>query len=144
MARSPLSRPAVDPRGPRFQAIVTTVVLAVVLVTQWWPLLAVQAVLFALGAAGRTPYAPVWRFLRPRLGLRPPAELEDARPLAFAQALGLVFTLVALAGTGTVVFTVFVAFALAAAFLNAAFGLCLGCELYLRGLRLTRRSAAHP
>jgi Domain of unknown function (DUF4395) len=32
------------------------------------------------------------------------------------------------------------ALALIAAFLNAAFGLCLGCELYLLGRRLQPRS----
>jgi hypothetical protein len=136
-------RAAVDPRGPRVQAAVTAVVLAVVLATGWWALLVAQAALFALGAVGRSPYAPVWRVLRPRLGLAPPTELEDARPLAFAQALGLVFSLIGLAGTGTPLFTAAVACALAAAVLNAAFGLCLGCELYLRGLRL-RAITRHP
>jgi hypothetical protein len=123
----------VDPRGPRFGAAVTTVVLTVTLATGWWALLAVQAVVFALGAAGRSPYAPVWKQLR----RTPPTELEDARPPAFAQAVGLAFALVGLAGTGTVVFTLAVSLALAAALLNAAFGLCLGCEVYLR-LVLTR------
>ena len=33
------------------------------------------------------------------------------------------------------------ALALVAAFLNAVFGLCLGCELYLLGLRLRTRNA---
>ena len=34
-----------------------------------------------------------------------------------------------------------VGFALAAALLNAAFGFCLGCEMYLLGKRLTTRTA---
>jgi len=34
------------------------------------------------------------------------------------------------------------AFALAAAFLNAAFGICLGCMLYPLATRLPRRQAA--
>lgn len=128
----------VDPRGPRFGAAVTTVVLAVTLATGWWALLAVQAVVFALGVAGRSPYGPVWQKLR----RTPPGELEDTRPLVFAQGVGLAFALVGLAGTGTPVFTVAVAFALAAAFLNAAFALCLGCEIYLRFVLTTRRSTA--
>jgi hypothetical protein len=77
------------------------------------------------------------RLVRPHLG--PPAELEDPRPLRFAQVVGLVFTLVALGGavSGAAVLTVAAtAMALAAAFLNAAFGICLGCEAYL----LLRRS----
>jgi hypothetical protein len=123
----------VDPRGPRFGAAVTAVVLAVALVTGSAYLLALQAIVFALGAAGRPPYGVVYaRLVRPLLG--PPAELEDTRPLRFAQAVGLVFTLVALAGltlSTSVVTGVATAAALAAAFLNAAFGICLGCEVYL-------------
>ena len=134
------SPPRIDPRGPRFAATLTTALLAVVLLTapSVWAtgLLVVQAALFAAGAfAGvqRTPYAWLFkRLVRPRLG--PPGELEDAAPPRFAQAVGLGFAVVALAGFlagATVVGLVASGFALAAAFLNAAFGFCLGCEVYL-------------
>jgi len=130
----------VDPRGPRFAAAVTTVVLAVVLLLAGTvigtALLAAQAVVFALGATRgpqASPYGRAFkRLIRPRLA--PPAELEDVRPLKFAQSVGLGFALVGLLGfvTGaTILGVVAVAFALAAAFLNAAFGYCLGCEMYL-------------
>ena len=137
-----MSSTAVDPRGPRLGALSTSVVLAVTLVTGWWPLLAAQAVVFALGATGHSPYGPVWA----RLRRTPPAALEDVRPLRFAQVVGLVFALVGLIGTGTVLFTAAVTLALAAAVRNGVFGLCLGCELYLSYLRTrqptTRRSTA--
>ncbi|MGW4482261.1 DUF4395 domain-containing protein [Amycolatopsis sp. NPDC004368] len=128
--------PAVDPRGPRFAAIITTVVLAVVLVTQWWPLLALQTVIFAVGAfvgLKPAPYSVLYRALvAPRLG--PPTEREDAAPLRFAQAVGFVFALVGtigfIAGV-TPLGVIATAFALFAAFLNAAFNFCLGCEMYL-------------
>lgn len=136
MAENPVLM--VDPRAPRFGAWVTTVVLAVVLLTGSLWLLVAQGVVFALGAAGRSPYGPVWKRLRRSL----PTELEDARPPRFAQVVGLAFTLVGLAGGGTVVTTVAVALALAAALLNAAFGLCLGCELYLSWKKLTSREGA--
>jgi hypothetical protein len=137
-SRHPFVLALVDPRGPRLGAALTTLVLVAVLATGWAWLLALQAVVFALGATGRSPYGVLYaRLVRPRLG--PPAELEDTRPLRFAQAVGLVFTTVALVGlaesTGLVTL-VATAFALAAAFLNAAFGVCLGCEAYL----LLRRS----
>ena len=133
-------RVQVDPRGPRLAATLTSVVLALALVLAPSPatvaLLAVQAVLFGLGAAlgvQRTPYGWLFRTLvRPRLGR--PRELEDAAPPRFAQAVGLGFALLALAGylTGAdLLGEVATGFALAAAFLNAAFGLCLGCEVYL-------------
>ena len=131
----------VDPRGPRFVAAITTLVLAVVLLTGSAWLLAAQAVVFALGAfAGLqySPYSVVYRrVVRPRLA--PPSELEAAAPPRFAQGVGFAFALVgtiALALDATTVGLIAVGLALGAAFLNAAFGFCLGCEMYLIGRRV--------
>jgi hypothetical protein len=136
--------PAVDPRGPRFAAVLTTMVLAVVLGTGWWPLLAAQTVVFAIGAfigLRPAPYSLLYRWLvAPRLS--PTSEREDAAPLRFAQAVGFVFALVGTIGyaSGLVPLgIVATAFALFAAFLNAAFNFCLGCEMYLLIRRLTPR-----
>ena len=100
----------------------------------------VQALFFAIGVAfgvQRTPTGLVFRRLvRPRLA--PPAELEDPAPPRFAQGVGLAFAVVALVSylTGAVlVAQVAVGFALVAALLNAVFAFCLGCELYLLGVR---------
>ncbi|WP_426245934.1 DUF4395 domain-containing protein [Nocardioides sp. LHG3406-4] len=142
-------RPAgIDPRGPRLSAALTTLVLAVVLLLAPGPvaavLLAAQAGVFATGAllgVQRTPYALVFRSLvRPRLS--PPAHLEDAGPPRFAQGVGLGFTVIALVAFvagATTVGLVATGLALAAALLNAAFGFCLGCELYLTGARVLSR-----
>ncbi|MCU1681551.1 MAG: integral rane protein [Amycolatopsis sp.] len=134
--------PAVDPRGPRFSAVLTTVVIAVVLITGWWPLLAIQTVIFALGAFAGLKYAPyglVYRYVvAPRLAKT--SEREDAAPLRFAQAVGFVFALVGTVGYATGLTTlgiVATAFALFAAFINAAFNFCLGCEMYLLLKRFT-------
>jgi hypothetical protein len=98
----------IDPRGPQFAAALTSVVLAAVLLLAPRPvavvLLAAQVVVFAVGA-GRgvqhTPYAWLFKTLvRPRLGA--PGELEDAAPPRFAQAVGLGFGVVALAGSSPV------------------------------------------
>lgn len=131
----------IDPRGPRFAAVITTVVLAVVLVTSNGWLLAAQALVFASGAIfglRYSPYSLLYRALiRPRLG--PPGELEPEAPPRFAQAVGLVFAIAGTAGylAGLTVFGMAAtAAALAAAFLNGAFGLCLGCEMYLRIRRI--------
>jgi hypothetical protein len=137
-----MPHPKVDPRGLRFAAGVTTVLLALTLVTgSAWPL-AFQAVVFAISVAfgvQASPYGVVFkRLVRPRLG--PPAELEDAAPPRFAQLVGLVFAVAGLTGylTGaTVLGVVATAFALVAAFVNAAVGLCLGCEAYLLIKRIT-------
>jgi hypothetical protein len=134
----------IDPRAARFAAAITTVVLAVVLLTGWGWLLAAQAAIFAVGAfAGlrRSPYSMIYRVLiRPRLG--PPSELEPEAPPRFAQRLGLAFAAVGLVGfaVGSAwMAAVPTALALGAAFLNAAFGLCLGCEIHL----LVRRFVSH-
>jgi hypothetical protein len=136
--------PPVDPRGVRFNAAVTTVVLALVLLSDSGWLLAAQTVVFALGAfAGprHAPYSALYRaFLAPRLG--PPAGLEEAAPVRFSQGVGFAFAVVGTVGwfTGlTALGIVATAFALAAAFLNAAFGFCLGCELYVLIARTRNR-----
>ena len=138
-----------DPRGLRFAAAATTVVLALVLVTPSPVrelLLAAQAVVFAFGAfvsLQASPWSWLFRTLvRPRIGA--PARTEDARPPRFAQTVGLTFSLVglvALQAGATTVGLVAVGFALVAALLNAATGFCLGCELYLTTRRLARTPA---
>ena len=99
-----MSTSSIDARGPRFNATVTSVLLAVVLGTAHlgigvW-VLAVQAALFASGAflgVQRTPLAWVFRrFVRPRLG--PTTDWEDPRPPRFAQGIGLAFAVVGIVG----------------------------------------------
>ncbi|GAA2086306.1 DUF4395 domain-containing protein [Actinomadura alba] len=126
----------VDPRGQRFSAALTTVVLIAVLVTGSWVVLAVQAVVFAVGAVlglRHAPYGLIYKALvRPRIG--PPRELEAEAPPRFAQGVGLAFALVGVAGYALGLEWLgagATALALGAAFLNAAFGFCLGCEMYL-------------
>jgi hypothetical protein len=143
----------IDPRGPQLAAAVTTVVLAVVLVTAPSPfgigLLAVQAAFFGVGAGlgvQRTPHG--WAFqtlVRPRISA--PSAFEDDAPPRFAQAVGLGFAVVGLAGYlsgATVLGAVATGLAFAAALLNAAFGFCLGCEIYLLSRRVTARARTHP
>jgi len=134
----------IDARGPRFSAAITTLVLAAALVTQSAALIALQLVVFAIGAfAGpaKTPYAFLYKkFVKPRLKGKVPT--EDVRPPQFAQSIGLIFAVVALAGSLLSIpalFTVAVGFALAAAFLNAAFNFCLGCEIYLIAVRIFKK-----
>jgi len=131
----------VDPRGPRFAAFLTTAVLVVVLMTGSWLLLAAQAVVFVIGVAfglRNAPYGLIYQTLvRPRVG--PPKELEPEAPPRFAQGVGAAFAVAGVVGYVLKVPAVGMtatAFALIAAFLNAAFGLCLGCEAYLLIRRL--------
>ncbi|MGN6744395.1 MAG: DUF4395 domain-containing protein [Amnibacterium sp.] len=134
---------AVDPRAPRFGAAITaTLLLADVFLAVAGAtvagvvLLAALTALFAWGAlAGirRHPWGVLFRRLvRPHLGA--PAELEDAAAPTFAQLVGLVVTLaglvVALAGVPTAA-PVAAGVAFVAAFLNAAFDVCLGCRLHV-------------
>ena len=132
--------PGIDPRGPRFGAAVTAALLAITLLLGSGPaataLLTVVALLFVLGVArgvqGTLQGLAFRAWVRPRLA--PPSELEDPRPPRFAQLVGLLVVgaglFVAALGFPAAV-PVAAAVALVAAFLNAAFDLCLGCELYL-------------
>jgi hypothetical protein len=134
----------IDARGPRFAAIITTLVLATALVTQNVWVLVAQGVVFLIGAVKGpqfTPYGVIFKSLvKPRL--KGVASTEDVRPPKFAQAVGFVFALVAAIGAFAgvdLVFTIAVGAALAAAFLNAAFNYCLGCEIYLLLVRFTSK-----
>ena len=134
----------IDARGPRFSASITALVLATALVTQNNWVLVAQGLVFLIGATRGpqfTPYGLIFKsVIKPRLNKVAPT--EDVRPPKFAQAVGFIFALVgtigALAGAD-IVFTVATGFALAAAFLNAAFNYCLGCEMYLLITRFTSK-----
>lgn len=141
----------VDVRGPRFVAWVTTAVLVVVLLLAAVSapaaavLIGSQALVFALGAAlgpRRHPYGLFYaRLVAPRLG--PVTETEPTSPLRFAQLVGFVFAAGSLLGFALgapAAGAVFAGFALFAAFLNAAFGICLGCRLYPLATRLLPRT----
>lgn len=145
----------VDVRGPRFAAWVTTAVLVATLVVSGFSVpaaagvLGLQAVAFAIGAVRgprRHPYGLLFAHLvAPRLG--PVTEREPVAPLRFAQLVGLLFAVVGVAGFAAgvpLVGVVATAFALAAAFLNAAFGICLGCQIYPLVARVRHTLAGEP
>jgi hypothetical protein len=142
----------VDVRGPRFAAWVTTVVIVLaLLVSAVSPgtaaaLLGLQGVVFAVGALGgprRHPYGRVFAALvAPRLG--PVTDREPVPPLRFAQFVGLLFAVAGAVGFAlgwTTLGLTATALALIAAFLNAAFGICLGCQLYPLVAHLRRAAA---
>jgi hypothetical protein len=134
----------IDPRGPRFGATITSVLLLITVflaldaatAASAFALLAVITALFAVGAAfgnSKHPYGLIFKkFVRPRLAA--PKELEDPRPPQFAQLIGFI-----VAGTGLVLGAFNVPYGVAgaaaaafiAAFLNAAFAFCLGCQIYV-------------
>ena len=138
----------IDPRGPRFSAGITAVLLLVViglgvagLTIASTVLFAVITAIFAWGAfAGvqRHPYGLFFKkVIRPRLAA--PTELEDPVPPTFAQGVGFVITLVGLVlGLLGVPLAVVIAAGAAfiAAFLNSVFAYCLGCQIYLLLVRL--------
>src|SRR6202142_3851467 len=126
----------IDPRGPRFGALITMVVFAVVLITGSAWLLGAQAVIFAIATLFGMRYAPyglIYRWLvRPRLG--PPKELKPEAPPRFAQGPGLMISVRGVIGYAAGITRLGMAAAsagLLAAFLNGVFGLCLGCEMIL-------------
>ena len=141
----------VDVRGARFAAWVTTVVIVATLIAAAFSLtaaaviLSVQAVVFAIGAwhgPRQHPYGLIFsRVVRPRLG--PVTEKEPVPPLKFAQLVGLVFAVAGVVGFAAgiqLLGLIATSFALVAAFLNAAFGICLGCQIYPLVVRVRKNS----
>ena len=125
----------IDARGPRFSALITTIVLAIALLTKNPLVIWFQTAIFAIGSLispVKTPYAFIYKtFVKPRL--KGEAPTEDVKPPRFAQTVGLGFALVASIGLAlgsSATFSTAVSLALAAAFLNAAFDFCLGCQIY--------------
>jgi hypothetical protein len=155
-APTPSSRPGIDPRGPRFSAGITAVLFLVViaLALLGQPLAAlglsiVLALVFLWGAVAgvqRHPYGLLFKHVvRPRLA--PPAELEDPAPPTFAQGVGLFVTAAGIAlffVVGPIALVVAGAAAFVAAFLNALFAYCLGCQIHLLLARvgILRKGAA--
>ena len=135
----------IDARGPRYSAGITSLVLSLALITESNYVIGFQfavflsAVLFGLR---RSIYGFIYRnLIQPRLKGVVPS--EDQRAPRFAQLIGALFAFIALLGGvsgNSAVFLIATSFALGAAFLNAAFGFCLGCQIYLILLRLTKRS----
>ncbi len=134
----------IDARGPRYSAAITTTVLALALITESNYLIGFQfavflsAVIFGLR---RSIYGLIYRnLIQPRLSGPVPSENEAAP--RFAQLIGALFAFTALLGGvsgNEAVFLIATSFALGTAFLNAAFGFCLGCQVYLRLVRVRAR-----
>ena len=144
----------IDPRGPRFGAAITAVLLLVTiglslaglsnhgLFVAGQIVFAYITLVFAWGAfAGvqRHPYGLFFKnVIRPRIAA--PKELEDPIPPTFAQGVGLVITLIgfvlSLIPGVELALPIAAAAAFVAAFLNSVFAYCLGCQIYLLLVRL--------
>lgn len=134
----------IDPRGPRFGAAITSVLALISFAISFqfgfvagYPVMALLFLLFAWSVyfPKSHPYQLIFqKLVRPRLG--EPLELEDPRPPQFAQKVGFSFAILGTVGGLLIssLIPIAAAFIFIAAFLNAFFGLCLGCQMYL-GLR---------
>jgi hypothetical protein len=134
----------IDARAPRFnQAVIGLGALIAVTTGPWWlvALLAAQlAIGLTLGRRWCLPCVAYFELVQPRLG---EGALEDSRPPRFANFVGAIFlgaaSVAFLAGwetAGTVLGSVVAVLAL----LASATGLCVGCEAYKLGYRLTGRT----
>ncbi len=136
---SVLTPPArqIDPRGQRFGAGVSAVVLALaILLALPWLAVLVGLNLALSAAFGTRLFLPgrAWPAVRRALRLAPPAELEHEYPPRFAQALGATF--IGLAAIAFVLGAVPIGWLLVGAVaalqvLLAATGICVGCRLYV-------------
>jgi hypothetical protein len=144
MADQEVREEGADPRGVRFTAAMTSVVLVIGLLAESPRVLLAQAVLFGMCAVFGLRFNPYGAAYRRTVQARlaPPTELEGEGPLRFSQGIGFAFTSVAALGyaAGSVaVGTTATALALTASLLNAVFGVCVGCYLYLAITRLRVR-----
>lgn len=134
----------IDPRGPRFGAAITSVLALISFyMTSSGNFLAgyltmsLMFVFFSWSVfLGRVTHPFSWLYKNTLASrLAPPAELEDPRPPQFAQKVGFGFAVLGMVsiafGPSSMLLSVAAAFIFLAAFLNAAFGLCLGCQMYL-------------
>ena len=156
----------IDPRGPRFGAAITATLL---LVDVWlsiglasapqdlqapgYLLLVILSGIFLWGAIGgiqNHPYGILFKALvRPRL--KAPEYVESPAGPTFAQGVGFFVTIIGvvlyIAGV-TIALPIAAGAAFVAAFLNAVFGYCLGCEIYLlfarRGITFGLEKPADP
>ena len=131
----------IDPRAPRFGAAITSVIALIGFAdafTTYGQVTLVSAIallvlfVWSVFFPASHPYKFLFGLIRPRIG--EPQELEDARPPRFAQQVGLFFAVSAAIGLligSQVVVAVALAFIFIAAFLNAFFNFCLGCQMYL-------------
>ena len=149
MSNSIQSKPQVliDARGPRYSAALTSIVLSIALVTESSLIIGFQLAVFltaVIFGLRRSIYGLIYRnLIQPRLSGPVPSEGEAAP--RFAQLIGALFAFVALLGGvcgNSAVFFIATSFALGAAFLNAAFGFCLGCQFYLLIFRFKARISA--
>ena len=135
----------IDARGPRYSAAITSFVLSLALITESSYVIGFQFAVFlsaVLFGPRRSIYGFIYRnLIQPRLS--GPVPSEDQRAPRFAQLIGALFAFVALLGGvsgNSAVFLIATRFALGAAILNAAFGFCLGCQIYLILVRSFKRS----
>ena len=136
----------IDPRAPRFGAAITSAIALIGFADAYTSFSNVSViasivllVLFSWSVflPASHPYKFLFGLIRPRIG--EPKELEDALPPRFAQQVGLFFAVCALIGlllNSQMLVSVALAFIFLAAFLNAFFNFCLGCQMYLLLKRL--------
>ena len=154
-----------DPRGPRFGAGITSILMLAVIYLSLEPagwsavaplagstfspvvdqlavwVMAFSVAMFVIGSTlgpAKHPFSYLYKFTLRRF-LKPPTYLEPAKPVHFAQVIGLIVT-----GSGLVLYLLGVpnalpiaaALAFLAAFVNAVFAYCIGCQMYLGLKRL--------
>jgi hypothetical protein len=128
---------AVHPHLPRFSQAITGVLCLEALVFDTWPVVAVALGLVVLSLIDRRISPVAWLF---RLVSRPPADLEPAAPVRFAQGMAVAFL-----GAAVVLFAlgadlpgwILAGIVAALALASAVTGICFGCEIYR--LLLSRR-----
>lgn len=136
MSNAPTTSRQIDPRGHRFGAGVSVLLLAIAFVFNIPVIVGLVGLALAVSAWFGTRYSALgrpWPYVRRALKIGPPKELESELPPRFAQALGTVGLGLAIVlfvvGLSPLAWVVTGAVG-ALQFVLAATGYCLGCRLY--------------
>lgn len=137
----------IDRNGHRFGATASLVGLLASLLLNWRPIAPVMTGIFAIGVLFGLRYSPMgltYRGIKKALNLKIPVSPEEEAPPRFAQAMGLIFM-----GLATLAFygihsavagwTLVLIVAALQALLGIT-GICVGCEMYLVGKRMSART----
>jgi hypothetical protein len=138
----------IDRNAHRFGAALSVVGLALAYLLDWRPIAPVMTGVFAVGVLFGLRFSPLgatYRGLKKVLNLKTPVEPEEEAPPRFAQAMGLLFMALATvgfypAGWGDAAW-IFVIIVAALQALLGITGICVGCEMYLIGKRLSAKAS---
>lgn len=142
-----VSQRMIDRNGHRFGAALSAVGLLIAYIADWRPVAPVMTAVFAIGVIfglRSSPMGVTYRALKKIFKLNVAVVPEEEAPPRFAQTMGMIFMAI-----GTLGFSSFawgsaawipILMVVALQALLGITGICVGCEMYLIGKRMTAKA----